>query len=154
MSYRYNGCSLLLLLCVLLPVTTNAGELVVSQGYVRATPPGVSSSAAYLTLLNETGKRRVLVAVTSDRAKQVMMHQNQWQGDMMQMRHVSQLEIAPGAHFDFEPGGYHLMLTGLAQPLVAGERVLLKFAFQRGDTYEVSLPVLDVGAAMDMKGQH
>jgi len=124
-----------------------ADELVVSHGYARATPPGVNSAAAYLTLGNSNKEKSVvLVSITSHHARRVMIHQNQLQGDMIHMRHVSQLEIEAGSQFRFEPGGHHLMLTELIQPLRAGDQLQLSLQFQQGGVLEISLPILAVGA--------
>jgi len=142
------------LVCFLWPVSAFAGELAVIHGYARATPPGVNSAAAYLILNNDAEKNVVLIGVTSKAAKQVMIHQNQLQGDMMRMRRVSQLELAAGSQFRFEPGGYHLMLTGLAKPLRAGEQLQLSLHFQQGYVLEVNVPVLASDAVMGMKNHH
>lgn len=129
----------------LLSAEVVACEMQVVQAYARATPPGASSAAVYLTLHNQADKKRLLVDVSSNRAKQVMIHQNQLQGDMMRMRQLSQLEIVAHSHFEFKPGDHHLMLTGLATPLRVGEQVQLKLQFDNGQVLFVRLPVLAVG---------
>lgn len=141
-------------LCVLWPVFGVSGKLSVSQGYVRATPPGITSAAAYLILENNTGNKMVLIGVTSSRAKQVMVHQNLMQGDMMRMHHVLALEINAHSVFRFQPGGHHLMLTGLTELLSEGDVIQLSLQFQQGEVLEISLPVIGMGAGMDMNGQH
>lgn len=156
-SSSLKGLSLLAVLFGILgTLPAVAGELIISDGYVRATPPGVNSSAAYLTLRNNTDHQWVLVTITSNRAQQVMMHQNQLQGDMMRMRHLPQLKIAAGKQFSFQPTGHHLMLTGIEQPLSVGEEIAFSFEFERGQVLEVSFPVVGVAPGMDMKmnGQH
>ena len=122
-------------------VSAQADELLITQGYARETPPGMTTSAIYLTLKNPSNINVRLVGVTSDRATQVMIHQNQQQGDMMRMRSVSQIEIAARSQFSFEPGGYHLMLTGLTHPLRDGEQVALRFLFEQGGVLDFSVPV-------------
>lgn len=136
------------------PVLGVSGELKVSQGYVRTMPPGATSAAAYLTLENNTDNKMVLVGVSSNRAKQVMVHQNLLQGDMMRMHHVRELDIDAHSVFRFQPGGHHLMLTGLTELLSEGDFIVLNLQFKQGGVLEVSLPVTGMGAGMDMKGQH
>lgn len=140
--------------CVMWSVFGVSGEMNVSQGYVRATPPGATSTAAYLTLENNTGNKMVLVGVTSNRAKHVMVHQNLLRGDMMRMHHVLELDIEAHSVFRFQPGGHHLMLTGLTESLSEGDFILLNLQFQHGEVLKVSLPVSGMDAGMDMKGQH
>lgn len=118
-----------------------AAELTVIDAYARATPPGVVNSAAYLTINNNSANKRVLVRVTSSRAAQVMLHQNQPQGDMMRMRSVSRLEIAAHSQFQFLPGGHHLMLMGLSQPLRVGEQLDLTLEFEKQPVIKIEIPV-------------
>jgi copper(I)-binding protein len=57
-------------------------------------------------------------------------------GDMgggMTMRAVSTVAIDAGGRVTFEPGGYHVMLLGLVEPLVVG------------DTFEVTLSFVNAG---------
>lgn len=150
----FKSMLLTVLVCCLWSVSVFASGLEVSHGYARATPPGVNSAAAYLVLTNETAKNLVLVGVTSEAAKQVMIHQNQLQGDMMRMRHVSQLDLAAGSQLRFEPGGHHLMLTGLIKPLRAGEQLQLILHFQQGAVLAVALPVMAGDAVTGMNNHH
>lgn len=118
-----------------------AGELVVTDAYTREMPPGVMTSAVYLVITNSSDKGVVLVGVASTRASKVMVHQNTLQDDMMRMRPVTQLEIAAHSQFDFAPGGHHLMIMGLSQPLQAGETLDLVFRFDDGQVIDVLVPV-------------
>jgi copper(I)-binding protein len=65
-------------------------------------------------------------------------------GGMMQMREVDRVEVPAGATVRLEPGGYHVMLLELAQPLTPGDtfEVTLEFevAGQRTVTAEVREP--------------
>lgn len=139
-----------LVICyLLLSSKAFACDIKVFQAYVRATPPGVNTAAAYLTLGNFADQKCVLVGVISNRAKQVMIHQNQLQGDMMHMRHLSQLEILGRSRFTFKPGGHHLMLSGLSEALREGQQLTLKLQFESGQVLVVRLPVLAVGQEPD-----
>lgn len=129
----------------------DAGKLRVDQAYARETPPGVSSAAAYLTLINATDKKQRLISVSSDRAARVMIHQNRMQGDMMHMQHLSELEIMARSRFHFRPGGHHLMLSGLSEPLRAGEQLQLSLQFEDGLLLNVRLPVLAIDEPTDHK---
>ncbi len=52
-------------------------------------------------------------------------------GTLMKMRPVSALDIPPGSTVALGTGGYHVMLTGLRQPLAVGDKVPLTLTFEK-----------------------
>jgi copper(I)-binding protein len=58
------------------------------------------------------------------------------------MEHVMALEIPPGSWVRLAPGSYHVMITGLAQPLAVGDTIAVALAFARADTLRFRAPVL------------
>ena len=60
---------------------------------------------------------------------------------MMSMQKVDSVDVAPGKDLRFAPGGYHLMLMGLKQPLVAGERFPLTLHFRKAGDVPVEIVV-------------
>jgi copper(I)-binding protein len=94
-----------------------------------------------MTLYNSDDQDHALVAVASPAAKFVELHTHNLIDDMMQMRRVAQLELPAGIRVNLKPGGLHLMLIGLQQPLVAGEAVPLRLTFEDNSKLELSLPV-------------
>ncbi|MEH6358557.1 MAG: copper chaperone PCu(A)C [Pseudomonadales bacterium] len=120
-----------------------ADEPAVANAYAREMPPGVMSTAVYLSINNSSDKAVTLINVSSPSGAKVMVHQNIIQGDMMRMRVVTHLEVAAHSQFDFAPGGHHLMVMGLSKSLQAGASLDLEFQFDRGQVIEVSVPVLN-----------
>ena len=142
--------------------TAEAAEVMVTDAYAREMPPGVVNSAVYLTLKNTSNHSVVLTHVTSGRAGRVLIHQNMQQGDMMRMRPVPQLQIAAHSQFNFTPGGHHLMVMDLSQPLQVGQELDLTFQFEEGPVIEITVPVIGSGGGsegqrmqmgMDIKGE-
>lgn len=66
-------------------------------------------------------------------------------GDMgaMTMREVASIEVPAGGEVVLEPGGYHLMLIGLAAPLVAGDTVDIALELEVAGTRTVTAEVRD-----------
>ena len=62
------------------------------------------------------------------------------------MRPHEQLVIAAGATVKFEPGGLHVMLHDLKQPLTAGQKVPLVIALAGGGTLQVTATVRPLNA--------
>jgi copper(I)-binding protein len=132
------------------------GEMRIDHPYARATMPGQTSGAAYLTLENKGKNSDKLVSITSPAAKSVEIHTMSMEGNVMKMREVSHIEIKPGAKVTMKPGdGYHIMLVGIQQPLKAGDQVPLTLNFEKSGKVEVSAQVADKGAkAAGAKGDH
>jgi copper(I)-binding protein len=129
-------------------------RIVVGPSFARASLPGQNNGAAYLSLQNKSAATDTLVAVSSPAAKDVELHAMSMQDNVMRMRQVSSIELAPGASVTMQPGqGYHLMLMGLKTPLRAGDKLPLRLQFQHAGTIEMSIPVEDSMAGMPMK-QH
>jgi hypothetical protein len=64
----------------------------------------------------------------------------------MKMRSVAALPVAPGKPVVLSPGGYHVMLMGLKQPLVEGESFPLTLTFEHGPPVTVHVQVQRAGA--------
>ena len=74
-----------------------------------------------------------------------------------QMRPVTGLRLAAGKAITLGPGGYHIMLTNLKQPLTQGETFPLTLAFEHAKPVTVQVKVAGVGAPSpmgNMSGMH
>jgi copper(I)-binding protein len=107
-----------------------AGELTVTDAWSRTTPPGIPVGVVYLTIRNDSGKSDRLLKLRTPVASGVEVHRTETIEGVARMREVSVLHIAPGEVVKFEPGGLHLMLMGLAKPLVAGQTFDLELLFE------------------------
>jgi periplasmic copper chaperone A len=94
------------------PAATPAG-LDISDARVRALIPGQDKTAGYFTAHNPTTDSIVLTGARSGAVRAIEMHISIRDGDMMRMRRLEQVEIAPEETVRFEPGGRHLMLFGV-----------------------------------------
>lgn len=124
----------------------NSGMLTIIQPWSRATPPGAPTGVAYLEIVNK-GPADTLVRIESAVAREVQMHTSYSEGGMMRMRPVESLEIPAQGRVQFKPGGLHLMLIGLKQPLKEGEHFELTLVFQKAGPVRVEAIVQGLGAA-------
>lgn len=122
------------------PAVAKAPAMHVS-GWVRATVPGQSASAAYLTIHNGTGRADRLLSVQSSLSPSVSVHSTSMAGGVMRMRPAGPLTLAPNGMIVMKPGGLHVMLMKLKGPLVAGQRVPLTLRFERAGAVRVEVPV-------------
>ena len=119
-------------------------ELVVEDAYVRGLPPGVETTAAYMTLRNTGDTAMELTGATSPIAGHVMLHTTMNHDGMLHMQHVMSVSIPAHGEIILESGGLHLMLTDLKQSVTQGTDVELTLQFADGATSQLSLPVRSV----------
>jgi copper(I)-binding protein len=115
--------------------------LVVLNAWVRATPGTTAVAAAYLTLKNVSTAAVTVTSIESPIAGHAMIHETTTEGGQSRMRPFEHLVIAPGSVVKFEPGGLHVMLHDLKQPLTAGQTVPLVIKLAGGPTVQVTAAV-------------
>jgi periplasmic copper chaperone A len=124
-----------------------AGDLVISQPWGRATPGGAKIGAGYLTIENKGSVPDRLVAISSDVAGKIDVHEMATTNGVMTMRPLEKgLTIEPGKTVTLAPGGYHLMMMDLKKPLKQGDQVPLTLEFEKAGKVAVTLDVQGVGA--------
>jgi copper(I)-binding protein len=72
---------------------------------------------------------------------------------MMQMNLQTSIPLAADAEISFQPGGLHIMLTGLKQDLNIGDMITLTLHFKTHADMVLSVPVVDA-AGTDMDHSH
>ena len=134
--------SLLGLLLALLAAPASA-QVIVNDAWVRGTVPGQRGTGAFMQLTSPSDL--TLVGVASPAAKVAEIHEMARDGNVMRMRAVDKLVLPAGKAVELKPGGYHVMLMDLVQPLREGDSipVTLTFADKEGrkTTQEISAPV-------------
>ena len=139
------------LLCTLTVFAAAArAEVTAHAPWVRGTVAGQSVTGAFMELTSSTDT--TLVGVESPVAKSVELHTMEMSADgMMKMRPLERLLLPAGKTVTFAPGGYHIMLTDLHQPLKAGAKVPITLIFEdaqkKKQTLQVQSEVRALGAA-------
>jgi len=100
----------------------------VKDAWVRATVAGQQGTGAFMIVTAKEATR--LVAVTTPVAGVAEVHEMKMEGDVMKMRAVPMLDLPAGKAVQFKPGGYHVMLMDLKQPLALGSTVPLTLVFK------------------------
>lgn len=118
-----------------------AGELSVTNAWSRSTPPAAKVGVVYFTLRNETKKSDRLLKISSPVAAKVEVHRTEVLDGIARMREVAVLHVDAGQTLEFQPGGLHVMLTGLRQPLVAGTKFDLELLFEVAGARKVRVDV-------------
>ncbi|MGH8802541.1 MAG: copper chaperone PCu(A)C [Casimicrobiaceae bacterium] len=114
--------------------------------YARATPSGARTGAVYLTIENHGAANDELIHVASPVADTAEMHVMRMHGSLMQTRPVTAIGVPAGANVTLAPDGYHVMLIGLRQALVADEDFPLTLTFAKAGTIELRVRVIALTA--------
>ena len=124
----------------------------VQDAYARAVPPGQPNSAAFMRIINPTAEALALVDASSSVARVVELHTHVQEDGMMKMRRVERIDVPAKGEVILQPGGLHLMLIGLTQPLAAGDPVDLRLSFDNGATLAVTAETRSIMGQMGMHG--
>lgn len=116
--------------CVL-PAAAQAQPVAVKDPWVRAPAPGQKVAGAYMELVSRANN--TLVSVSSPVAARAELHNTTMEEGVMKMRPVGRIELPAGQPVNLAPGGLHIMLVDLKQPLKPGDKVPLTLTLQRTD---------------------
>jgi periplasmic copper chaperone A len=109
----------------------------VEGAWVRSAVPGQQGTGAFMRLT--ANEPMQLVGVLTPVAGVAQVHEMKMEGDVMKMRAVANLDLPAGRTVELKPGGYHLMLMDLKQPLVQGSTVPVSLVFRDSKGVESKL---------------
>jgi hypothetical protein len=134
--------------CLLLPAAhAEEANIIVTQAWSRATPGGSKVAGGYLTIENTGSTADKLLAASTDVARKVEIHEMALTDGVMTMRPVEGgVSIEPGHTVTFTSGGLHLMIIGLAAPLLQGQQVPVMLKFEKAGEIAVSFDVRPLGS--------
>lgn len=122
------------------PSTQSGADI--KNAWSPAAPPGAAAIAVYAQVV--VHQDDTLLRVSSSRASVAQIHSTVEEGGMMRMRQLEKLDMKRGEVVSFQPGGMHLMLMGVTEPLPPGAALDVTFHFANaGDvtaTAEVTAP--------------
>lgn len=119
---------------------TTVAPVQVAGALCRPTPNGRQSTGCYLTLTAPADDR--LTSVSSPVAGRVEIHEMRMESNMMMMRELKEgLALPAGQAVELKPGGNHIMLLAVTDPLKAGDTVALTLNFATAAAVEITAPV-------------
>lgn len=128
----------------------------VHGAYARVTQ---SSGAVYFTIHNNTAVDDAIITAETDAAAKTMLHsQVEDANGVMQMRALKDgLPLPYGEMTELARGGNHIMLMGLAKPLVDGDVIKVTLTFAKAAPMVIDVPVdnartPDAAGEMDHEG--
>lgn len=117
-----------------------AAKVQVADALCRPTPVGRQATGCYLTLTAPSDDR--LVSVSSPAAGRVEIHESRMESNMMMMRELKEgMALPAGEVVELKPGGNHIMLLAVSEPLQAGDTVPLTLTFASAPPVEIAATV-------------
>jgi periplasmic copper chaperone A len=127
-------------------ISTNSwaeNTVTVENAWARATAPGQPNGAAYISLMNHSDKTVRLMSISSDTtiSHQIEIHTHLQEDGMMKMRRLNNLSLPPHSQMTMQPGGHHLMLMKLQQPLKTGGTLPLTLRFDHHKPIQINASI-------------
>jgi periplasmic copper chaperone A len=119
----------------------DAGDPVVDGAWVRLVPAGQRMTTAYMVIENAAGSDLVLRAAETPAAGLVEIHEMVHEADVMKMMKIEALKVPARGRVELKPGGLHLMLIDLAEPLEEGEELSLLLHFEGPEQQKIAVRV-------------
>lgn len=131
----------------------DAAGIVIDGAWARTSPAMVSAGAAYMQITAADADALVSASVDASVAGTVEIHEvvpadtsmsedsvAEGMGAMM-MQEIEELALPAGETVSLEPGGYHVMLLDLPDPLETGETFDLTLTFANAGEQVVSVEI-------------
>jgi copper(I)-binding protein len=116
------------------------GKITVKDPWMRPAPKSFNT-AFYCTVINNGSKADTLYKAASNISDDVQIHETYKKGDLLGMRPVKDLIVAPQDSLVFKPGGYHIMLMNLNQEAVLNQRKMISLFFKTAGEVKVQASI-------------
>lgn len=117
-----------------------AGSITIEHPWAR--PSATENGAAYFELVNSGTETDRLIGASAAIASTAELHVTSIDAQgVATMRPVQAIDLPAGGRARLSPGGLHLMLLGLTQPLEDGQRFPLTLTFEHAGTATVDVEV-------------
>jgi copper(I)-binding protein len=132
----------LAVLFVLTGLSFAESKVVVEGAWVGEVPPSSPVAAAYMTIKNNGTADDKLLGVTSSISGSTMVHQTVVDDKgVASMDMIDALVIPAGKSVTLKPGGTHIMLMDLKEPVTGKEKIELDLKFENAGEMKIEAPV-------------
>jgi len=112
-------------------------KIEVKDQWVRLVPPNAKNTAAYMKIENKGTEADKLVDASNNVSKITELHETVGG----KMRRVDAIVIPAGKTVELKPGGLHVMIIDLKEPLKEGQTVEIILRFEKSGEIKVQAPV-------------
>lgn len=126
--------------------SVNAGDLVLSAAWSRASTGMERPGAAFLSITNTGSADDRLIAAHTPAAKRAELHYHTMDNGVMKMRQVKAIDVSAGHVTMLEPGSFHIMLFELKSMLKEGDIFPLSLTFEKAGNATIMVHVAKAGS--------
>ncbi|MFZ5918764.1 MAG: copper chaperone PCu(A)C [Chloroflexota bacterium] len=123
---------------------TSGPNIEIEGAWARPSPKMAGAGAAYMILKNSGSEADKLVSASTTASKVVELHESFMdENNVMKMRPVEggAIEVPAGGSVELKPGGLHIMLIDLIEPLQSGQTVPLTLEFEKSGEIDIEVNV-------------
>lgn len=139
---RLRRLTLVAMVALLVAACGSSDGVAVDNQWSRTSPMVTSAAAAYMDITASVEDRLIGASVDSSIAAAVEVHETSMNDEgAMMMQPVTGIDLPPGETVKLEPGGFHIMLLELVEPLETGQTYTLTLQFAESGDQEIEVEV-------------
>lgn len=123
--------SLVLLVLIACNSSPSHARISVKNAWVRPAETG-QNSAVYFQIVNEGQTADILISASSSIATAELHQSIEKEDGVMGMTPLNNVDIPAQSEVEFKPGGMHIMLINLTQPLTVSNSIPVTLNFEHG----------------------
>jgi len=147
--------------------SSSKDPITITDTWARTSPMNAANGAAYMTIVSSAADTLMSASVEPSVAAKVELHETvavegsptestgmtestampgattPAGGGAMEMRPVDSIALEAGTPLVLMPGGYHIMLLDLVNPLTTGSTIALTLNFEKAGAMTITVPVSD-----------
>lgn len=154
MKHTLAALGVIMMLVAACGSTSNNSTLSADGAWARPTPAGATNGVVYLSVSSDIDDEIVGAQVPPAVAQSAELHTTMTDTDpaghhattgdgVMTMAEIESLPIGSATPVTFEPGGNHIMLVDISEPLETGNTFALTLTFASGRTLDTEVIVAD-----------
>jgi copper(I)-binding protein len=129
------------------PLSISADDLTITAAWAHATPAGADAGAVYFTIENGGRQLETLLRASTPAASEAVFARTTEHDGQSHVEQIWTIDVVAGRTVTFRPGGRHVMLKGLTQPLVAGAQFPLTLQFQHAGQVTLHVRIVPIGSS-------
>ena len=143
---RFRSFAMAVALTALFGGSAVAGDITVSDAWVRASPMANGPAAIFLTITNGGSSPDRVVSAATPASRVTQLHSHTMADGVMRMRQVDGIDIPAGQSVELKPGAFHIMLLDPVAALKEGDSVPVTLTFEHAGAISATAHVAGAGA--------
>jgi copper(I)-binding protein len=117
-------------------------QIKIEDAWARPSAGADMNGAIYFRIVNDGKEADKLISADTPSAQAAEVHESMADDNgVMSMKPRENVEVSAGEEVEFKPGGLHIMLVDLKQPLTAGDEVQLTLHFEKAGEIQLNVKV-------------